>query len=87
MEEQTLSSMSKPAERILEYLRSHGDISPIEAFMECDCGFLSTVVEELEQLGYEIRTRAESYTNNLGGQTPVTRYVLVAGPSPQNDKE
>lgn len=77
MEEQALTPLSKRAERVLEYLKDHRSITPIEAFTECDCGSLSTAIRELEEHGYEIRTRSESYKNVLGGETSYTRYILV----------
>lgn len=77
MEEQTLAPLSKRAERVLEYLKDHKSISPIEAFTECDCGALTTAIRELEEHGYEILTRAEKYKNSLGGETSYTRYILV----------
>ena len=70
-------------EQILEYLKEHGSINPLEALKEIGCMRLATRIWELKnEDGYPIRAEMEFYKNSKGEQKHYAKYVLI-----NNEKE
>lgn len=63
--------MMTQSEMILEYLKKHGSITPLEALEECGSMRLSARIKELRDGGHNIVT-----VNVQNGRTIYARYVL-----------
>ena len=63
-------------EAILEYLKSHKTISPMEAFSELGITKLSTRVGELIREGHKIKKTPENGVNRYGESTRYMVYSL-----------
>lgn len=67
---------AKQKERIIEYMRDNGSITPAEAFGELGITKLSTRVGELIDDGYDIHKVWEHDINRYGEKTHYMRYFL-----------
>lgn len=63
-------------DRVLEYMREKGSITPIEAMNECGSMRLSAVIFNLKKDGYDIETERETSKNRWGDKVNYARYVL-----------
>lgn len=63
-------------ERIIEYMRTFGSISPMEAFKDIGCTKLSTRIGELIREGYDIRKEKVTARNRYGETCHYMRYTL-----------
>lgn len=63
-------------ERILNYMREFGSISPFEAFSDLGITKLSTRISELIRAGYTIKKRDEKNKNRYGDSVHYMRYSL-----------
>lgn len=63
--------------RILEFLRNHRGITPMEAFGELSITKLSTRIGELIEDGYNIRKVWVDDVNRYGEHIRYMRYFLV----------
>lgn len=61
-------------ERILEYIRDFGSISPIEAFRDIGCTRLAGQIFELEKKGYLFDHIPQTVTNRYGEKRHYMRY-------------
>lgn len=69
--------------KILEYMKQHGSINPMQALKEIGCMRLATRIWELKNVdGYPIRAEMEFYKNSKGEQKHYAKYVLI-----QNENE
>ena len=67
---------AKQKQRIIEYMRDNGSITPAEAFGELGITKLSTRVGELIDDGYDIRKVWERDINRYGERIRYMRYFL-----------
>ena len=65
-------------ERILNYIKMFGSISPIEAFTDLGITKLATRVSEMRKEGIEIAGEMESARNRFGDKVHYMRYSLEA---------
>lgn len=61
---------------ILDYLKSHKDISQYEAVNIFGCFRLSARIDDLRRKGNKIKTIRETTKNRLGHTVNYARYVL-----------
>lgn len=64
------------SERILQHMRKHGSITPMEAMQEYGCMRLGARIYDLKKSGHEIATIFESGTNRYGAKVSYARYML-----------
>ena len=63
-------------EKILEYMRVNGSITPRDALREFGCMRLASRVSDLKKLGYDITSRIETKKNYRGETVRFARYEL-----------
>lgn len=64
------------AQRIINYIRQFGSISPMEAFMDLGITKLATRVSEMKKEGIEFEQKYESTKNRFGEPVWYMRYSL-----------
>ena len=69
--------MANQQERLLDYLKQHGYIFPLAAYMKLGIYRVADPVNKLREKGYRIRTDMTPVTNRFGEVTKVAKYVLV----------
>lgn len=63
--------------KILDYMKEHGSINPLQALKEIGCMRLAPRIWELRNWdGYNIRKETEFYKNSKGEQKHYAKYVL-----------
>lgn len=72
--ERTIDSQCK---RILEYLRNHKSITPIDALASIGCFRLSARIKDLRDEGYNILTEMVTEENEKGEVKRYARYFLL----------
>ena len=65
------------SKRILEYLKSGGSISPLEALRMFGCGRLGARIYDLKKQGYSFVTTAEVQRGEDGEYKCYARYKLA----------
>ena len=65
-------------DRILDYMKEHGSITPMEAFSELGITRLAARVHELERKGFVIDREMEESKNRYGGKSRYMRYWRVS---------
>jgi hypothetical protein len=65
---------------VLDYLRKHGDITPIEAWQEFDVMRLADLIFQAKKAGWQINTEPQYRTNRAGQNINYAKYVLVSDP-------
>ena len=65
-------------DRIINYLKAFGSITPMEAFMDLGITKLATRVSEMRRLGFEFEQKMEESTNRYG---EIVRYMRYSLPS------
>lgn len=63
-------------DRIINYLKAFGSITPMEAFMDLGITKLATRVSEMRRLGFEFEQKMEESTNRYGEIVRYMRYSL-----------
>lgn len=61
-------------DRILEYIKTFGSITPLEAFRDIGCTRLGAQIFELEKKGYEFDHIWQTSENRFGEKTRYMRY-------------
>jgi hypothetical protein len=64
------------AAKILDYIRAHGAITPIDALIEIGCFRLGARIYDLKQDGHRIETRLVEVRTRTGGTARVAEYYL-----------
>ena len=63
-------------ERIIEYMRLFGSITPMQAFIDLGITKLSTRIGELIRDGYDIEKEKVTARNRFGEKCSFMRYTL-----------
>jgi len=63
-------------ELIMEYIREHGSITPLEALNHCACMRLSARIHDLRERGHDIKMEIVTVKNRHGQKVRVSRYSL-----------
>lgn len=66
-------------EKVLEYMKKHGSITTMEAFMHFGITRLSARVFELREKGYMINSDPVKVKTRDGEKVTVARYTLEEG--------
>ena len=61
-------------QRILEYIREHGSITPLEAQMELSVMRLASRISDLRKRGYNVSSEMVTVQNRFGEKCRVKRY-------------
>lgn len=64
-------------ERIVEYMRKHGAITQMQAYLDIGCWRLASRICDLKKRGYLIRTETVYVKNRYGEKVPVAKYSLI----------
>ena len=64
------------AERVLEYIKEFGSITPLEAVRDLGYYRLSAANHEIKQLGYPIKTETKTGKNRYGQPVHYAQYSL-----------
>lgn len=71
------SEMYNQRSMILQYLRTHGSITPKDAENELGCMRLGARIWELRESGYNITKTMEKGLNLFGKPVRFARYTLI----------
>ena len=64
-------------EQIVEYMKKHGSITQLDAYVEIGCIRLPSRIHDLRKKGYAIRVKTERVKKKSGGYAPIARYSLA----------
>lgn len=65
-------------QKILEYLKEYGSITPLDALKEFGCMRLAARIADLIHQGYQIDSNIENSINRSGEKVHYARYTLIA---------
>ena len=68
--------MTKQCERVLNYIKEFGSISPMEAFRDLGITKLATRISEMIKEGINIEKKREKAINRFGEPVYYMRYSL-----------
>lgn len=74
-------------ERLLDYLKQHGTINPLESWQQLGIYRLSDVVLQLRVNGHNIRTEYIKVKNRYDEPCRVAKYVYSATPADITDDD
>lgn len=63
-------------ERVVEYIKEFGSITPLEALRDLGIMRLGARIFELRAEGYPIRSEMVSVKNRFGGMTKIAKYSM-----------
>lgn len=63
-------------EKILDYIRLNGSITPLDALREFGCMRLASRINDLKKQGYNITSKIESNKNRYGDIVRYARYTI-----------
>ncbi len=66
----------KQTESILQYMRTYGAITPLEALKECGCMRLAARIADLKKAGHNITSRKVAVIRRDGSKAFVERYTI-----------
>lgn len=69
----------KQTEKILQHMRLHGSITPLEALRDYGCMRLAARIADLKQQGVLITAELETGINRDGEPIKYTRYSIAEG--------
>lgn len=75
-EQQNQNQNLSQSKLVLEYIREHGSITTLDAFIDLGITRLSARIFELRKKGYVIVDRSEKVKNRRGKECTVSRYFL-----------
>lgn len=64
-------------QRLLQYLKDHGSINPLQALQELGIFRLAARVNDLRNSGVAITSRSTKVTNRFGEECRVATYYLT----------
>ena len=66
----------KQTESILQYMRTYGAITPLEALKDCGCMRLAARIADLKKAGHNITSRKVAVIRRDGSKAYIERYRL-----------
>lgn len=66
-------------EKIVEYMKKHGSITQMQAFVDIGCWRLASRINDLKKKGYAIKREMISVKNRYGEKVPIAKYSLMEG--------
>ena len=73
--------MNHQSKRVLEYMKEHETLEPMEAWSVLGVYRLAARVNELRKEGVQIETDRVRYTNKFGEKVSYAKYTLIS-PTP-----
>ena len=64
------------AQRVFEYMREFGSITPMEAFRDLGYTRLACAINEMKRDGHKVRKEYETRKNRFGQPVTYARYYL-----------
>lgn len=64
-------------DRIVEYMKKHGSITQLEAYLDIGCWRLASRISDLRRRGYSIKVETIKIPKRDGGFAPIARYSLA----------
>ena len=64
-------------ERIVDYMKRHGSITQLDAYIEIGCIRLPSRIHDLKKKGIAIRTETVRVKKRDGGFAPIAKYSLA----------
>jgi len=68
------------SQRVLEYIRAYGSITPLEAMRDLGCYRLAARIHDLKAEGHDIESDSVSVRTRTGSTTMVARYRIKPAP-------
>lgn len=68
--------MMTQCDRVLEYMRDFGSITPLEAIQDIGCMRLASRIADLREQGYPIGRRMKTSKNRYGKNVSFAEYYL-----------
>ena len=68
--------MMTQCQRVLEYMRQFGSITPMDAMQDLGCMRLASRIKDLKQQGYAVGRRMKSGRNRYGNPVTFAEYYL-----------
>lgn len=69
----------KQTEKVLDYMKQFGSITPLEAFRDLGIMRLGARIWDIERQGINITHHVEHSINRFGDKTHYTRYSIAGG--------
>ena len=69
--------MMTQCEKVLEYMKDFGSITPIEAMHDIGCMRLAARIADLREHGYPIGRRMKTAKNRYGKDVTFAEYYLI----------
>ena len=66
-------------QKVLEYMKQFGSITPLEAMQDIGCMRLASRIADLKDQGYSIGKRMKSSKNRYGKNVSFAEYYLEEG--------
>lgn len=66
----------KQTEQILDYMRTYGAITPLEALKDCGCMRLAARIADLKKAGHNISSRKVAVIRRDGSKAFIERYTI-----------
>lgn len=66
----------KQTESILQYMRTYGAITPLEALKDCGCMRLAARIADLKREGHRIKSEKVAVRRRDGSRAFVERYMI-----------
>lgn len=63
-------------DRVWQYLKYHGKINPLQAWTECGCYRLSSVIHRLRKEGKSIKTELTDIKNQFDENIEIATYYI-----------
>ena len=64
------------AERIIEYMRTYGEITPVDALRDLSVMRLAARIADIKAMGYKVKSRTVASKNRFGEKIHFTAYSL-----------
>ena len=64
-------------EKIVEYMKKHGSITQLQAYVDIGCVRLPSRIYDLKRKGYGIHREMISVKNRYGEKVPIAKYSLA----------
>ena len=68
--------MMTQCERVLEYMKDFGSITPLDAMQDIGCMRLAARIADLREMGYAIGRRMKTSKNRYGNPISFAEYYL-----------
>ncbi len=68
---------STQCDKVLQYMKTFGSITQMEAFFDIGCMRLASRITDLRQRGYAIGRRTKTAKNRYGDSVSFAEYYLI----------